>query len=89
MTVYIDQANIPYRSMIMCHMMADSLEELHQMADKIGVQRKWFQNKNSFPHYDVCLSKKALAIKSGAVEIDHRWLYKLLQEYKEREAKKQ
>lgn len=33
MSVYIDKANLPFRKMIMCHMIADNLEELHQMAD--------------------------------------------------------
>ena len=40
MPVYIDNVNIPYGRMIMCHMMADTLEELHKMADTIGIKRK-------------------------------------------------
>lgn len=65
MTVYVDQAKHKYGRMVMCHMVADSLHELHKMADKIGINRKWFQNKK-LPHYDICLSKKELAIKNGA-----------------------
>lgn len=71
MAVYVDNAMIPYGNMIMCHMTADTLEELHQMVDTIGVKRKWFQNK-SIPHYDVCLSKRRLAIKAGAIEVSQR-----------------
>lgn len=69
MPVYVDVAIYPYGRMMMCHMLADSLEELHVMADKIGIQRKWFQNKN-VPHYDICKSKRSAAIASGAIEID-------------------
>ena len=42
--VYVDDYNAPYGRMTMCHMMADTLEELHAMADKIGIARKWFQD---------------------------------------------
>jgi hypothetical protein len=55
---------------IMCHMIADTDEELHTMAQQIGVARRWFQGD----HYDITKSKRALAVKLGAVEIDRRTL---------------
>jgi len=79
MTVYVDNINIPYGRMIMCHMMADTVEELHQMADKIGIQRRWFQNKKDHPHYDISKTKKALAFQNGAVEVTPQELVKLMQ----------
>jgi hypothetical protein len=41
------------------------------MVAKIGVARKWWQSpeKTSGSHYDICLSKKALAIQFGAIGI--------------------
>lgn len=74
MTVYVDDMNAAYGRMKMCHMLADSDEELHAMADRIGVARKWWQSpaKTSGSHYDIALSKKALAIAAGAVEITWR-----------------
>lgn len=72
MAVYVDDMKAKFGRMTMCHMAADSLEELNAMADKIGVQRKWLQNKKSFPHYDICLSKKRLAIKNGAIEVSQK-----------------
>jgi len=72
MSVYVDAAIWPYGRMTMCHMLADTLPELHAMADKIGVRRKWFQDKPGFPHYDICKAKRAVAVKQGAREIDRR-----------------
>ncbi len=66
--VYVDDMKATYGRMIMCHMIADSDIELHQMADCLGINRKWFQ-KN---HYDVSLLKKEMAIKNGAVLITQK-----------------
>ena len=54
-----------------CHMWADSREELNAMADKLGLKRAWIQwdAKPYMIHYDLVPSKRALAIKAGAVEI--------------------
>jgi hypothetical protein len=73
-TVYVDDMNAAYGRMKMCHMLADTDAELHAMADQIGVARKWWQSpaKTSGSHYDIALSKKALAIAAGAVEITWR-----------------
>lgn len=67
--VYVDAAIWPYGRMVMCHMLADREEDLHAMADRIGVARRWFQNKR-YPHYDICKAKRALAVEFGAIEID-------------------
>lgn len=73
MAVYIDRAFIPYKRMKMCHMVADTLEELHAMAEAIGMKLEWFQPM-SFPHYDVCKIRRDKAIVLGAVEVDRREL---------------
>ncbi len=80
MTVYVDNAQIPYGRMRMCHLLADSLDELHAMADHIGVARRWFQGwgRASCPHYDICLSKRRIAVAAGAVEIDRKALAAML-----------
>lgn len=74
MTVYVDAPVHTFGRMVMCHMVSPSLDELHAMAEMIGVQRKWFQDprkpKISVPHYDVAKSKRALAVAAGAKEID-------------------
>ena len=73
MAVYIDNFEAPYRGMLMCHMIADSTEELLQMVDKIGVQRKWIQDAGTYSeHFDICLSKKKKALACGAIGITWR-----------------
>jgi hypothetical protein len=77
MAVYIDSFNAPYRGMIMCHMIADTREELLVMVDRIGVKRKWIQDFGKYSeHFDICLAKKAKALKLGAIEIYARELVK-------------
>ena len=72
MAVYVDDAFIPFRRMKMCHMVADTVEELHEMAEKLGL-RKWFQKDPRMPHYDICKSKREEAVALGAREISYRW----------------
>lgn len=80
MTVYVDQIT-DYRGAVggyvgrvsqkWCHMTADTLDELHAMADKIGLRRGWFQQSHLLHlcHYDLTPSRRAAAVQAGAVEI--------------------
>jgi hypothetical protein len=72
MAVYVDDVRHPYRNMIMCHMWADTLDELLTMADQIGVARRWLQTppKASWTHFDISISKKDMAIRLGAILTD-------------------
>ena len=74
MTVYVDDMRARYGRMIMCHMIASSEDELHSMADKLGVARKWYQGD----HYDICLSKRSKAVSLGAVEVNRRQLGRMM-----------
>jgi hypothetical protein len=65
MTVYVDNMRAKFGRMIMCHMIAETDSELHEMADRIGIARRWHQGD----HYDISLNKRALAIEHGAVAI--------------------
>lgn len=77
MAVYVDDMHLypigQYGRMKMSHLLADTDEELHAMADRIGVARRWWQRppKHS-SHYDIALSKRALAVAAGAIEITMR-----------------
>lgn len=80
MTCYVDQPIFPFGRMMMCHLWADSLDELLAMVDRIGVGRKWIQghpdlsfgkHRNaSWVHFDIAKGKRALAIQAGALETD-------------------
>ena len=69
MSVYVDEAIWPLGYMLMCHMLADTPEELFAMADRLGIDRRYFQARTS-PHFDLNTEKRALAVKFGAIEID-------------------
>jgi len=73
MAVYVDNMRASYGRLIMCHMVADTDEELHAMAARIGVAKRWHQAPPKHDsHYDIALSKRALAVKAGAIEITWR-----------------
>lgn len=73
MTVYVDDMKALFGRMVMCHMLADTDAELHAMADRIGVARRWHQAPPRHDsHYDIALSKRAIAVAQGAVEITWR-----------------
>jgi hypothetical protein len=74
MSVYVDRPVHRFRHMLMCHMLADTPAELHEMADRIGMARKWYQRNASTPHYDLSQEKRAEAIAAGAIEVDRRGL---------------
>lgn len=82
MAVYVDNMRANYGRMKMCHMVADSMVELLAMADKIGVQRKWFQPL-SHPHFDVSLTKRTSAIMHGAIQVDRHGLVAAMKRHRE------
>lgn len=86
MSVYIDplrkcSINKEWHWKESCHMFADTLEELHAFAQKIGMKRDWFQNKR-LPHYDLTKTRRKIAIENGAVEVDLNWVKQKLKQTK-------
>lgn len=67
MTIYVDNVKVKWAGSEWCHLVADTLDELHSFASKIGLRRQWFQSSASYPHYDVKLAVRAKAIQYGAV----------------------
>jgi hypothetical protein len=59
MAVYVDDMEATFGRMIMCHMVADSTEELIAMARKIGVDVKWIQKAGTHhEHFDIAKMKR-------------------------------
>lgn len=68
--VYVDDMYAPYKRMKMCHMIADSTEELLAMADRLGLKRQWIQKPGTYrEHFDVSKEVRARAVAAGAQEV--------------------
>jgi len=78
--VYVDDMKAGFGRMVMCHMAADTTEELLAMAAAIGVNEKWIQYPGTAKeHFDICLSKRARAVKLGARQVTQRELVELVE----------
>lgn len=81
MTVYVDDAEIPYKGMIMSHMIADSHTELLEMAVKIGLKRHWLQCPGTYrEHFDISLTMRDRATFHGAEQITYKELGRKVKE---------
>lgn len=86
MSVYVDEALIPFGRMLMSHMVADSTDELVAMADRIGVRRRWIQRPGTWrEHFDISREKRALAIAAGALPVEKRWIAAFMRKRREQE----
>lgn len=74
MAVYVDDMRARLGRMVMCHMIADTDDDLRAMANKIGVSQRWHQGD----HFDICLSKRAMAVQYGAIDISRRELVSMI-----------
>ncbi|AQT81984.1 hypothetical protein B1R94_26080 [Mycolicibacterium litorale] len=76
MTVYVDdmrmRATVGRITANWSHLMADSDDELHTFARKLGLRRSWAQHPGKWDsHYDVTDSIRDKAIQLGAVPIGY------------------
>ena len=82
MAVYVDNVRVKWRGRLWCHLVADSLDELHKTARQLGLQRKWFQHSASYPHYDITIETRQIALSKGAIEGSRREIIKCAQALK-------
>ena len=75
MTVLVDPAVWSWRDRHWAHLVSDeSYEELHELAARLGLERRWFQGD----HYDVPSDYRLRAIELGAVPVSSRELVRRL-----------
>ena len=87
MSVYVDKMgscapnkNWPYKEA--CHLIADTVKELHELAQGIGLKREWFQDK-SLPHYDLTFGMRCAAVRAGAIEVGMRKFVNLMRKIRD------
>ena len=89
MSVYVDEICPCIRSAKWhydqsCHLVADSVEELHYFAGRMRLKPAWFQDKPELPHYDLTRNFRLLAVKLGAVEVNNYKIIELMKMYRSR-----
>ncbi len=72
MAIYVDRAKVSFKGRLWCHLMADTLEELHAFARSLEIDARLFHRTASYPHYDITLEMRMLVIAHGAIDADRR-----------------
>lgn len=82
MSVYVDELRQYSRNQIQpaarylgtrwAHLTADSEEELHVFARRLGLRREWFQDGGGVAHYDLVPRRYATALQLGALFVPAR-----------------
>lgn len=62
------------------HLITDEpdLVELHEMAERLGMKRAWFQDDPDRPHYDLTVQRHRAALELGVPEISSKELIRKL-----------
>ena len=71
--VYVDDARIRWRGLEWSHLVADTPDELHDAAVRLGLRREWAQDKGRTLHYDLPEHLRMRAIELG-IAVGITWL---------------
>jgi hypothetical protein len=75
MAVYVDDSRIRWRGLEWSHLIADTTDELHAFAGRLGLERGLFHRRPERPwkdHYDIPEGQRRAAIGRGARPITSR-----------------
>ena len=72
MAIYVDFMQIEFKGYKWSHMLADTLQELHDFAALIEVDKRLFHQNASYPHYDVTVQMRETALEYGAIAADRK-----------------
>ena len=86
MPVYVDRMSPTQRSRrwpydSACHLLADTIDELHAFAASLGLKREWYQPRST-PHYDLTSTRRSEAIRRGAEAIDREKVVEIVRKYR-------
>ena len=85
MSVYIDSEFIKFGRMKMCHMVADTEQELEDMAIQLGLKLSWWQYKGTpKSHFDVSKSIRQKAISLGAIPVEREQFVIIIRQKKDK-----
>lgn len=70
--IYVDDSEVLKHGYSWFHLVADSIEELHEFAASIGLPARAFHRGARHPHYDVTASQRRHALQHGAIAISAR-----------------
>ncbi len=82
MAVYVDEAIWDWQGRKWCHLLADSIDELHRFAAILGLHRLSYQGppRTSAPHYDLTAFERRRAIANGALACDRAIIVTVLRQ---------
>ena len=79
MSLYVDHARIPYRGMLMSHLLADTTQELIDAEQALGLPTGCVQfTGTDKEHLDISESKRTLAIRMGAKQVSSKELIQII-----------
>lgn len=70
--VYVDNAFVERHGYHWCHLLADSVNELHEFAEKNGLNARAFHRTARIPHYDITRSQRPAVLARGAKPVTVR-----------------
>lgn len=70
--IYVDNAGVLKHGYAWSHLVADSIQELHEFAARIGLPSRAFHRNARHPHYDITARQRQHAIRHGAMSITAR-----------------
>ncbi|MES1964929.1 DUF4031 domain-containing protein [Psychrobacter sp. AH5] len=82
MAIYVDFVSIEFRGYKWCHMLADNLQELHEFAALIEVDKRLFHRNASYPHYDITVQMRETALYHGAIKATRKQIIKAAKKLK-------
>lgn len=85
--IVVDNNASKFKGQNYYHLLTDNIEDINELHDFainiLGLKKDWFQdNTGDTPHYDISETKKQLALKKGAKEVDNKELVSIIKKWR-------